>query len=97
MHGQPDRIEQFKADLAELKIQDPSSSRDQLAARLPAEASTRNPVDLIASGGPDQFEHATSLLLESGEVDSVMVGDIQPRGFSRTVRVHTVRSIHSTD
>jgi acetyltransferase len=30
-------------------------------------------VDLIASGGPDQFEHATSLLLESGEVDSVMV------------------------
>jgi acetyl coenzyme A synthetase (ADP forming)-like protein len=47
--------------------------RDQLSARLPAEASTRNPVDLIASGGPDQFEHATSLLLESGEVDSVMV------------------------
>ncbi|HEU4894876.1 MAG TPA: GNAT family N-acetyltransferase, partial [Acidimicrobiia bacterium] len=47
--------------------------RSQLAARLPAEASTRNPVDLIASGGPDEFEHATSLLLESGEVDSVMV------------------------
>jgi hypothetical protein len=34
MHGQPDRIEQFKADIAELKIADPSSSRDQLAARL---------------------------------------------------------------
>ena len=47
--------------------------RSQLAARLPAEASTRNPVDLIASGGPDDFGHATSLLLESGEVDSVMV------------------------
>lgn len=47
--------------------------RSQIAARLPAEASTRNPVDLIASGGPAEFEHATSLLLDSGEVDSVMV------------------------
>jgi acetyl coenzyme A synthetase (ADP forming)-like protein len=45
----------------------------QIRARLPAEASTRNPVDLIASGGPGEFEHATSLLLESGEVDAVMV------------------------
>ncbi len=34
MQGQPDRIEQFKADLAELKITDPSSERDQLATRL---------------------------------------------------------------
>ena len=34
MHGQPDRIEQFEADIAELKIADPSSSRDHLAARL---------------------------------------------------------------
>jgi hypothetical protein len=34
MHGQPDRIEQFEADIADLKIADPSSSRDQLAARL---------------------------------------------------------------
>jgi len=44
-----------------------------IAARLPAEASTHNPVDLIASGGPTEFEHATRLLLESGEVDAVMV------------------------
>ena len=34
MQGQPDRIEQFKADIAELKIVDPSSPRDQLATRL---------------------------------------------------------------
>jgi hypothetical protein len=33
MEGQPDRIEQFKADVAELKITDPSASRDLLAAR----------------------------------------------------------------
>ena len=34
MQGQPDRIEQFKADIADLKITDPSSTRDHLAARL---------------------------------------------------------------
>jgi hypothetical protein len=34
MQGQPDRIEQFKADLAQLHITDPSAGRDQLAARL---------------------------------------------------------------
>jgi hypothetical protein len=34
MPGDPDRIEQFKADLADLRITDPSTSRDQLAVRL---------------------------------------------------------------
>ena len=34
MQGQPDRIEQFKADLAELKISDPSAAKDQLATRF---------------------------------------------------------------
>jgi hypothetical protein len=34
MQGSPDRIEQFKADIAELKISDPSSGRDRLAVRL---------------------------------------------------------------
>ena len=34
MQGQPDRIEQLRADLAELRITDPSAGRDQLAARL---------------------------------------------------------------
>lgn len=50
---------------------------DELQARikskLAAEASARNPVDLIASGGPSEFAHATTLVLESGEVDSLMV------------------------
>ena len=45
----------------------------KLREDLPAEAATTNPVDLIASGGPDEFERATSALLESGEVDAVMV------------------------
>lgn len=45
----------------------------RLGEQLAAEASTSNPVDLIASGGPDEFAYATSLLLDSGEVDAVMV------------------------
>ncbi|MBW3666288.1 MAG: GNAT family N-acetyltransferase [Actinobacteria bacterium] len=46
--------------------------RSEIGKKLPAAASTRNPVDLIAAGGPEEFAHATALLLESGEVDSVM-------------------------
>jgi hypothetical protein len=34
MPGHPDRIEQLKADLADLRITDPSSARDLLATRL---------------------------------------------------------------
>jgi hypothetical protein len=34
MPAQPDRIQQFKEDIADLRITDPSTSRDQLAVRL---------------------------------------------------------------
>jgi hypothetical protein len=34
MSAQPDRVEQLKADLADLRIADPSTARDQLAVRL---------------------------------------------------------------
>lgn len=46
--------------------------RAKIGSKLPAEASTRNPVDLIASGGPDEYEHAIRLLLDSGEVDALI-------------------------
>lgn len=46
--------------------------QDRLRTKLPAEAATANPVDLIASGGPEQYEFTVSILLESGEVDSVI-------------------------
>lgn len=64
-----DALEAHGLQLPELSAE----VRGQIGARLPAEASTRNPVDLIASGSPAEFEHATSLLLDSGEVDAVMV------------------------
>jgi acetate---CoA ligase (ADP-forming) len=47
--------------------------RDRIGSALPEEASTANPIDMIASGGPDHYEHVITALLHSGEVDSVMV------------------------
>jgi acetyl coenzyme A synthetase (ADP forming)-like protein len=49
------------------------ATRKRLSEKLPAEASTRNPVDTIASGGPDEYGHCLGVLIESDEVDAVMV------------------------
>lgn len=49
------------------------TTRSRLSEKLPVEASTRNPVDIIASGGPDEYAHCLSMLLASDEVDAVMV------------------------
>lgn len=56
-------------EMAELS----ESLRARLAALLPVEASTGNPVDMIASAGPKQFGEATTLLLEANEVDALIV------------------------
>ncbi|MDX1447497.1 MAG: GNAT family N-acetyltransferase [Acidimicrobiia bacterium] len=45
----------------------------RLRERLPAEASVRNPVDMIAGAGPDEFAHVVETVLASGEVDSLLV------------------------
>jgi acetyl coenzyme A synthetase (ADP forming)-like protein len=50
----------------------------QLRTFLPPEASTKNPVDMIASASPASFERALSLLLADGEVDSVIVLFVPP-------------------
>jgi acetyl coenzyme A synthetase (ADP forming)-like protein len=44
-----------------------------IGAGLPAEASARNPVDMIAGAGPDQYRAVIEAVLQSGEVDSLMV------------------------
>lgn len=46
--------------------------RATIGAALADEASTRNPVDLIASGGPAEFEHTINHLLSSEEIDALM-------------------------
>ncbi|MGD2060332.1 MAG: GNAT family N-acetyltransferase [Acidimicrobiia bacterium] len=64
-----DALEAHDLEVVELS----ESLQAKIGEKLPAEASTRNPVDLIASGGPNEFEHATRLILQSGEVDSLIV------------------------
>ncbi len=49
------------------------TTRGALAAIAPAGASTQNPVDLIAAAGPDVFRAAGRVLLDSGEVDALLV------------------------
>jgi acetyl coenzyme A synthetase (ADP forming)-like protein len=47
--------------------------RERMAAVLPREASTSNPVDTIASAGPVEYRACLEALLDSDEVDAVIV------------------------
>ncbi|MGF1667322.1 MAG: GNAT family N-acetyltransferase [Acidimicrobiia bacterium] len=47
--------------------------RARLAAVLPAQASVGNPVDLIAGATAEQYRQTVPAILESGEVDSLLV------------------------
>jgi acetyl coenzyme A synthetase (ADP forming)-like protein len=46
--------------------------RERLANALPEHASTRNPVDMLAAAGADDFRAALSALADSEEVDAVV-------------------------
>jgi acetyl coenzyme A synthetase (ADP forming)-like protein len=50
----------------------------ELQMFLPAEASTKNPVDMIASASPASYERALALLLSDDAVDSVIVLFVPP-------------------
>ncbi len=56
----------------------PDALGDALRAFLPAEASVRNPVDMIASATPESFEKATRLMLESDALDALIVLFVPP-------------------
>ncbi len=45
----------------------------EMRSQLSAVASVRNPVDMIASAGPDQYQACMNALLASDEVDAVIV------------------------
>jgi acyl-CoA synthetase (NDP forming) len=55
-----------------------AGARAGLAAFLPAEASTANPVDMIASASPADYERTIRAVAASGEVDAVIVIFIPP-------------------
>jgi acetyl coenzyme A synthetase (ADP forming)-like protein len=56
----------------------PPSLSEKLRAFLPAEASIGNPVDMLASATPEQYQKALQLLLSDETLDSVLVIFIPP-------------------
>lgn len=68
MHGQPERIEQFKHDIAELRIADPSTSRDRLGARLGLVAMV---VGVALAGIAYSLSHSTDSALQ--QRDAIVV------------------------
>src|SRR5690606_28595811 len=60
-----------------------SDTRAKLAAFLPPEASLSNPVDMIASAGPDAYRRTVATLLAAPEVDAMVVIYI-PVGLAET-------------
>jgi acetyl coenzyme A synthetase (ADP forming)-like protein len=55
-----------------------AATRARLAGFLPAEASTANPVDMIASASPEDYERSIRAVAGSGEVDALVVIFIPP-------------------
>ncbi len=54
------------------------SLKARLAEFLPKEASFKNPVDMIASAGAEEFEKATRVMLESDQIDALLVLVVRP-------------------
>jgi acyl-CoA synthetase (NDP forming) len=63
-------------------------TRQRLAAFLPAEASVGNPVDMVASAGPDAYRQAIEATLASPDVDALIViyTPVDPRSASDTLK-----------
>jgi len=51
----------------------PATVRAELAAFLPAAASTGNPVDMIASAGPEAYSKAIAILAACADLDALIV------------------------
>jgi len=69
-----DTVEAYGLSMAELA----ESTSDALATLLPAEASLRNPVDMIASAGPIEYEKALDLILADPGVDLALTIFVPP-------------------
>ena len=65
-----------------------AATRARLAAFLPSAAGLGNPVDMIASAGPEEYRQAIATLLSSGEIDSLIWIYI-PAGLAVTAAILT--------
>ena len=64
-----DTANDYSIPLADLT----DKTKEKLRAVLPPQASINNPVDVIASATAEQYEQATSILLDAKEVDILLV------------------------
>jgi acetyl coenzyme A synthetase (ADP forming)-like protein len=48
-------------------------TKSKLAGVLPLAASVANPIDMIASAGPEEYSNAIEIVMTSGEVDALVV------------------------
>src|SRR4051794_3539599 len=51
----------------------PVETQQRLHSFLPQTASVANPIDMVASAGPDEFRHAIETILAASEVDALIV------------------------
>lgn len=69
-----DSLSHHGFELPELSEQ----ARESLAPQLMAEASTRNPIDVVAPAPPEHYAAALRAMVESGQYDAVVVLCIPP-------------------
>ncbi len=65
--------------------------RAKLQEGLSAEASTRNPVDMIASAGVDHYQRAMATMLASDEIDALIVSYIPTTPGSERTMAEAIR------
>ena len=72
--GGPGILAVDACDAAGLEVSEFSqATRDRLRAFLPAEATVTNPVDMVASAGPDAYRRTIEIALQSADVDALIV------------------------
>jgi acetyl coenzyme A synthetase (ADP forming)-like protein len=77
--GGPGILAADACDAADLRIEPLSAATQaRLGTVLPPEASTGNPVDMIASATAEQYEQSLRILLEDDEVDAVITIFVRP-------------------
>ncbi len=77
--GGPGILATDAAEAWGLEVPDlPPETSEALRALLPPSASVRNPVDMIASASPEQYEAAVRLLLDCEAVDALIVLFVPP-------------------
>lgn len=69
-----DALEAYRLTLSDLQ----THTREAMRQFLPPVASVQNPVDLLASATPQQFDQCLKLLLQDANVDSVLVILVPP-------------------